>query len=540
MSSFYDLFTQPRPAVVTPIDVARHEPPRQRVHPYAEGIRRAWLARLDALPRPWFHGAAWDHNSFVAARKLVELANSAWSGYDLGQARADYLAHAPYDHVWDKREKCWEQAVAYTGGAGLPEPDPLVGVPEATVLYAEAGLGEDTERTLRQLLPTLDFAELLTTEDDGEEWILEPLLPARRLVALYSAPKVGKSLLMLEVAVGIATGTPVLGVTPEPLRVLYVDFENDPRGDIKRRLQAMGWTGREHGERLNERLCYLSYPSLAKLDTAQGGAELMAAIAEYDCQVVVIDTVSRAVAGEENDNDTWLNFYRHTGLALKQHGVACLRLDHSGKDAEKGMRGGSAKYGDVDAVWRLTAASETVLELDCTDHRMPVEETHLTLVRESNPVLHHRVAGDRSIALNAKEKELDAALDRLGVPLSGSVRTARTALREAGLSFKNSVLERVVRARKMRLPQASPEVSPAPRGDASPEQVSPGPPLREGAGGTGRDEGGRSVEPVADRMFIVSCKACYRPVHRDQRDELGRCQTCATPTEIDDPEEESR
>ena len=31
-----------------------------------------------------------------------------------------------------------------------------------------------------------------------------------------------------------------------------------------------------------------------------------------------------------------------------------VRLDHTGKDQTKGQRGGSAKYGDVDAVWKLT------------------------------------------------------------------------------------------------------------------------------------------------------------------------------------------
>ena len=45
---------------------------------------------------------------------------------------------------------------------------------------------------------------------------------------------------MLEIAVGIARGTEVLGVTPDrPRNVLYVDFENDPRGDIRSRLEAM-------------------------------------------------------------------------------------------------------------------------------------------------------------------------------------------------------------------------------------------------------------------------------------------------------------
>jgi hypothetical protein len=43
------------------------------------------------------------------------------------------------------------------------------------------------------------------------------------------------------------------------------------------------------------------------------------------------------------------------------------------------MRGGSAKYGDVDAVWRLTALNENTILLECTDHRMPVPEKMLTL-----------------------------------------------------------------------------------------------------------------------------------------------------------------
>jgi uncharacterized protein YndB with AHSA1/START domain len=96
-----------------------------------------------------------------------------------------------------------------------------------------------------------------------EEWIVEPLLPARRMIALYSAPKAGKSLLMLEIAVAIARGTEVLGATPDrPRRVLYVDFENDPRGDVRTRLEAM-----DVGPDQLDNLCYLTFPSLAKFDT---------------------------------------------------------------------------------------------------------------------------------------------------------------------------------------------------------------------------------------------------------------------------------
>jgi hypothetical protein len=208
--------------------------------------------------------------------------------------------------------------------------------------------------------PRLDWHSLWA-EEDAEEWIVEPILPARRLVAIYSPPKIGKSLLSLELAVGIARGSSVLGVRPDRARrVLYVDFENDPRGDIRPRLASMG-VGPDDLDNID----YLSFPTLGPLDTAPGAAELLGAVDAYRSEVVIIDTVSRAVRGEENENDTWLAFYRHTGRWLKTRGVALIRLDHTGKDETKGQRGGSAKSGDVDMVWRLSKVTETVYRLEC-------------------------------------------------------------------------------------------------------------------------------------------------------------------------------
>ena len=208
----------------------------------------------------------------------------------------------------------------------------------------------------------------LWADEQPDEFILYPILPARRAITIYSAPKLGKSLLTLELVVAISLGSPVLDTKPDRAhRVLYLDFENDPRGDIRSRLEAMGY-----GPNDLDQLCYLSLPQMPVLDSPAGGKELMRAVVHYDCDVVVIDTISRAVAGEENDNDTWLAFYRHTGLPLKQAGVALIRLDHSGKDVTKGQRGGPAKSGDVDAVWHLTKAAGGTLQLQLEASRFPV------------------------------------------------------------------------------------------------------------------------------------------------------------------------
>lgn len=328
-----------------------------------------------------------------------------------------------------------------------PLPDDLVQLatatspqqPTPTPSGADVGVGdpdspemlEAWQQFVATKLPAIDWHALWADESE-EEWIIEPLLPARRQVALYSAPKVGKSLLLLEMAAAIAAGhRECLGtVLGEPKVVLYVDFENDPRSDIRERLISMGY-----GPDDLANLRYLSYPEMRKLDTEQGAAELIAAVRFHRAEVVVIDTVSRSIGGEENANDTWLAFYRHAGLTLKRERVALIRLDHAGKDEAKGQRGGSAKAGDVDAVWRMSRLTDTVFRLECEMNRMPVTEKVLTLHREETPDLRHRVDAKGQLAAYTVQLEKWTEVmrragflygpDRGGVSITEAFKTMR-------------------------------------------------------------------------------------------------------------------
>jgi len=298
---------------------------------------------------------------------------------------------------------------------------------------------DDAEATWPVIPPAIDWHELWADER-GEEWIIEPLLAVGRGTAIYSEPKVGKSLICLELAVAVSMGRAVLGDKPDrPYTVLYVDFENDPRGDVRERLQAMGYGPDDLGN-----LHYLSFPALSALDSAQGGHELMFAVEHYGAEVVVIDTVSRAIAGPENDNDTWLQFYRSTGLKLKQARVALIRLDHAGKDATKGQRGGSAKAGDVDMVWRLSKVTETTYRLDCEMKRMEIaaEMLTLTLHRKSMPLRHEADALGWRGSAEAKRDELIKLFNEAGMPLtSNSRREAERIIKahkEANPGFKGA------------------------------------------------------------------------------------------------------
>lgn len=307
---------------------------------------------------------------------------------------------------------------------------------------------DDLTSLVHARLPIIDWEELWA-DDEEEEWILYPLIAKRRGTVIYSPPKVGKSLFVLEMAVHISEGTPWLGVEiDQPHNVLYVDFENDPRGDVRTRLQAMGFTPANLTN-----LKYLSFPAMSGLDTAQGASQLLSACKVYDCDIVIIDTISRAVDGDENENDTWLSFYRQTGLALKQNEITMVRLDHTGKDESKGQRGGSAKSGDVDAIWKMTKATDEgdIIRLHLDDSRMQIGERDLIIERVKLPHLHHKVNGSGSkAAWDAKVQEIVNFLDQHDADPEMGRNRARDLLKTTGLTASNRVLEEALRVRKER------------------------------------------------------------------------------------------
>jgi hypothetical protein len=288
--------------------------------------------------------------------------------------------------------------------------------------------------------------ETLWNEDEGEDWLLEPLISASRAVTIYSPPGHGKSLLAQDIAATLATGKGgCLGTEPtRAVPVLYLDLENVPQTDIKPRLEAMGYHWSELGK-----LHLSSYPDMAPLDTAQGARELLEVVDHLGIQVLVVDTMSRVVGGEENVNDTWLAFSRLTALPLKRRGVAVLRLDHTGKDESKGTRGGSAKQGDPDAVWRLKQMTDdgTHLELVLEKNRFPITEQAISIRRETGPLRHEADARPTTAFVTGVD-EARAWLDAEGHPASIGRRPAERLAKAAGHKWSRNQIAHAVRKRK--------------------------------------------------------------------------------------------
>lgn len=297
--------------------------------------------------------------------------------------------------------------------------------------------------------PVVDWQRAFDGAREEVDWLVPDFIARGQSYALVSTAKAGKSLLMLDVVAAIATGRPALGCRPSPpVRVLYVDHENS-NFDLIERLRDMGYTADELGN-----LRFLSFPSMPPLDGPAGGLDLVDVANYHDAALIVIDTVARVVAGEENSADTYRALYRHTLAPLKGAGRAVVRLDHRGHGVKTTARGSSAKADDVDAVWTLDTApggedGEMFVNLGLERQRGNAHPDRVLLLRQYDPHLRH-IVRPKSMP-DAERRRIGECIDamvQLRLPLNTGARRARDALRLSGFKVRNDVVAAAVKARK--------------------------------------------------------------------------------------------
>jgi hypothetical protein len=296
--------------------------------------------------------------------------------------------------------------------------------------------GDSELRAIASRYAPVNWEKAWEEQPDEVEWLVEPFIEAGTLNAMFAKPGTGKSLLALEWALRLVRG----GHT-----VVYLDDENRIT-DIVERLQAMGSTPSE----LDQLLLY-SFAGLPPLDTPAGGVHLLSLAVATGAVMVVIDTTSRMIAGSENDSDTFLGLYMHSMKPLKARGVAVLRLDHPGKDSERGQRGSSAKDGDVDAIYNLLEIQPgrkygIRREKTRSGHGGTKGEV-IEITREYAPVRHVwtvRTGAPKITPLGQLCGQLSAL-----VPLSAGRDACRTALKRAGITASNDLLTEVIKHRKL-------------------------------------------------------------------------------------------
>lgn len=288
-------------------------------------------------------------------------------------------------------------------------------------------------------------------QDFSTHWLIPDICEVGQLISLFSPAKTGKSLLALDWAASLATGGEIFGQQVKRSKVVYVDMENCERDYISR-LIALDYG--PHSD-LSD-LIYASFPRVPALNSEIGREWVEAVIAEYNPDVVIFDTFSRMISGEENSSLPYQDAYRYAFSRFKRAGITVIRLDHTGKDAEKGQRGSSAKNDDLDVALRLE-------KLDIFGHKLRLVRelsrsgsgpAHIVIERmedEDGSLRHRRLGGevaDVMATAGATVPELIRAMDQLSLGPGLGRDKIKKALQPLGYSARNEVWSEAIRLRR--------------------------------------------------------------------------------------------
>ncbi len=280
--------------------------------------------------------------------------------------------------------------------------------------------GTDESSSIGHFSP-MTLSQLLDEPEPLEpDWILEDLLPAGSLACLAAKPKVGKTTIIYELAVNVATGRPFLGRKTKQGGVLILAME-EHRREVKRRLRNLG--AEQH-----ETIHIHTGPLTDSPDTLHA---LQAYIAQHSIVLAVFDTLNAFWSvSEENDAGAVTQAVKPLLQLARETGAAVLLIHHARKsEGEHGdeIRGSGALFSLLDVALILKR------------HEVETQRKLVTISRyaESPPELLLELREHGYVSLGDPAASSKAAkLAKLVDALTDTPLDAKALATKAGLSAK--------------------------------------------------------------------------------------------------------
>lgn len=205
-------------------------------------------------------------------------------------------------------------------------------------------------------------------------WLLDGLIPEQSLSILAAKPKVGKSILSLNLALALRLNKLFLGRVAKPTRTLILQLE-DPPVLIRNRLIKM-------------------HPDIELLDgifirsglpmTKEDWVNVEEFIKDNSIGLVIIDPLIFAIGANEQDATAMAKILKDTREVIFTTGCSILLVHHhrkSGGEYGDAIRGSSAILGACDVALELFRENEDSLTatLKTTSRMASVEDEIITL-----------------------------------------------------------------------------------------------------------------------------------------------------------------
>ena len=303
------------------------------------------------------NGGAYAEAALAREAEAVEVAAAGQQEHTLNAAalKIGTLVGAgalEYDNALDR--------LTEAGLCMANEPDREPWSREQIAAKVKHGL-RDGMATPRQVADKTETTETITRESrlrplrwselgslPKREPLVKGILDRGAMSVKYGATNCGKTFSSLDLACHVALGWPWFGRKTRQGAVVYIAAEGGL--GIEERLTAFRY---HHGVEPDAPL-YVVPVAIDLCKTKKDVAELLREIKPLDPALVVIDTLSRAMAGgNENSPDDMGAFVTNCDLIRQETGAHLLVIHHTGKDEGRGTRGHSL----------LAAAADTLIEV---------------------------------------------------------------------------------------------------------------------------------------------------------------------------------
>lgn len=189
----------------------------------------------------------------------------------------------------------------------------------------------------------------------SKPWLIKGVLARGETSAWIAPPKGGKSTLIVDLAVAVASGRDWRGYqSKQAAGVVYLAFERE--GDVKRMLTAhkvMGARGLPIA--VAGSILDMMDPGSVDIivDTIREAERMMG----HAVGLLVLDTFAKAIAAGGGDEDKARDqgrVFANLQRIKEKTGVHIAIIGHTGKDTERGARGSNALLGDVDMMVEIS------------------------------------------------------------------------------------------------------------------------------------------------------------------------------------------
>ena len=230
------------------------------------------------------------------------------------------------------------------------------------------------------------------------EWLIDGMLEKHALVCGFGAPAAGKTFVMVDVALSVATGKKYHGMDVDQGTVFYIAGEGH-NGFVRR---CLAWS-KFNDTDIKDAPFFKSNRAIVMND--EKAVEVMFATIEQLSEqfgkpkLVVIDTLARSMGGDENSTKDMNTFVQAVDRIKDEYSCTVLVAHHTGHGTKERGRGSSAWLGALDAEFSVTKVGENDTHVKFTKMKDAKEPEPMAFIKHDVELMTTTLKPVSSIAL---------------------------------------------------------------------------------------------------------------------------------------------